>query len=176
MAKYTDWVKHNLDQMREWAYEGYSHTDMAKKLEVGYTTLWTWRRKHPELHAAITEGKDDRRRDNAVKVEDALLKRALGYDYEQTDVTEFLNSDGVCQSTASKVTTKHVVGDVSAMKFYLQNRAPEEWNNAKAETDLNVGGVLVVPETGGKSWAEQVKEQQAKLAKDAKEASDNAVE
>lgn len=61
------------------------------------------------------------------KVERSLFKRALGYDYEETEKVIEVDKDG--NPKPAKIRTKkiHVPADVGAMCFWLKNRAPDEW-------------------------------------------------
>jgi len=61
--------------------------------------------------------KDDR------AVEEALLKRACGYDVEETVVEE---SD---RGEKRRTTTYHIPGDVRAQIFWLRNRKPKVWKD-----------------------------------------------
>ena len=70
--------------VRQWRREGASLERIAAHIGVATSTLDKWRMQSPELEAAI---KDTDELVNAM-VENALLKRALGYD--KVDVTEEL--------------------------------------------------------------------------------------
>ena len=59
-------------------------------------------------------------------MENALLKRALGYDY--VEVKEEIENGVVTKVTR---TTKHVSPDVGAAAFWLKNRKPTEWRDRK---------------------------------------------
>jgi len=67
------------------------------------------------------------------KYEKSLLKRALGYDYEEMKVT-------VDESGQKKVekTKKHVKPDTTAQIFWLKNRKPDKWKDKQEiEHDIN---------------------------------------
>jgi len=61
-----------------------------------------------------------------------LLKRALGYTYEETS-----NKYECGVLTERKVTTKEVVPDTTAQIFWLKNRKPQEWRD-KREVNNNI--------------------------------------
>jgi len=106
---------------------------------------------HPALSAALTRGREIA----DVEVENALFKRATGYEY--TEVSQEYGS--VPQEDGSairfllkeKITSKHVPGDVKAQAFWLTNRkrGPDGWSNAPealgAADDDNTG-VVMLPE------------------------------
>lgn len=72
-------------------------------------------------------------------VEQALFKRACGYDAEDTVIEE--NERGVKE----RVSRYHIPGDVRAMIFWLQNRNPERWKNRpEAEEARTQKGVHII--------------------------------
>lgn len=142
MAKYDDWITNEgLIKIEGWARDGLTEEQIAKNMGVALKTLYNWKEKFlPVLHA-LKRGKEvvDR------QVENALLKRALGYEYNE--VTQELVDD---ELQVTKVVTKQVHPDVTAQIFWLKNRKPEVWrdrqqvehsgettHNIKSETDLS---------------------------------------
>ena len=95
--------------------------------------------EYPEISEALKKGKEviDR------QVENALLKRALGYSYDEIMVEE---SD---TGAKRRVTTKFVVPDTTAQIFWLRNRRPDMWRNnpenGAASDDDGTGVVLLAP-------------------------------
>ncbi|MEG0471287.1 MAG: hypothetical protein RR588_03035 [Solibacillus sp.] len=93
---------------------------------IAYSTLRTWRDKFPALSAALKRGKEviDR------QVENALLKRALGYRYDEVtkELVEDLENGGM-KLDITKVVTKEVQPDTTAQIFWLKNRKPEQWRD-----------------------------------------------
>ena len=79
-----------------------------------------------DISDALKKGKEviDR------QVENALLKRALGYEYVET--TKELTDLGL---TVTKQVTKQVAPDTTAQIFWLKNRKPQEWRDKK-ETEV----------------------------------------
>lgn len=84
-----------------------------------------------------------------IEVENALLKRALGYDYEEkiTEVEEVPTGkfDAVGNPIMKtkrhiKTTTRHVPADVGAMIFWLKNRRAEQWKD-KPETPVSTEAI-----------------------------------
>ena len=62
-----------------WARDGLTCADIAHNMGVCRTTLGQWKEKNEQIRAALSQGKEvaDRR------VENALYKRAIGYDVEE---------------------------------------------------------------------------------------------
>lgn len=90
---------------------------------ISYSTLKVWQNKYPAISATLKIGKEvvDR------QVENALLKRALGYQYDE--VTREMVEDGSGRLMVTKVVTKEVQPDVTAQIFWLKNRKPSEWRD-----------------------------------------------
>nr|DAR43520.1 MAG TPA: terminase small subunit [Caudoviricetes sp.] len=91
---------------------------------INPATLYDWKNKHPEISEALKKGKEI----VDIQVENALLKRALGYEYMEERV-EISEKDGrkVIQ------TTKTVPPDTTAQIFWLKNRRPDKWRDKPEE-------------------------------------------
>lgn len=119
----------------QYARDGLTNDEIATKLGVSTSTLYNWQKKYVEFLEALKKGKQV----VDAKVEKSLLKRALGYDYEEMKVT-------VDESGQKKVekTKKHVKPDTTAQIFWLKNRKPDKWKD-KQEHDVNHnGGVKII--------------------------------
>lgn len=100
---------------------------------IAYSTLRDWRDKFPALSAALKRGKAP----VDIEVENALLKRARGYEYEET-TTEIVEwPDGTTRKHIKK-TTKHVIPDTLAQIYWLKNRRPDKWRD-KPTPDMGAG-------------------------------------
>lgn len=132
-GKYEKWLEpESLILLEGWARDGLTDEQLAKKMGIGTRTLYEWKEKHPQISQALKKGKEV----VDIQVENALLKRALGYEYTEEKV-EISEKDG------KKVvqTVKHVAPDTTAQIFWLKNRRPEKWrsepreNGSAAQTD-----------------------------------------
>ena len=124
-GKYEKWLEpESLILLEGWARDGLTDEQLAKKMGIGTRTLYEWKEKHPQISQALKKGKEV----VDIQVENALLKRALGYEYTEEKV-EISEKDG------RKVTqtVKHVAPDTTAQIFWLKNRRPEKWRD-KPET------------------------------------------
>lgn len=143
-GKYADWLTpEGLLKINGWARDGLTDEQIAANIGIGYSTLQTWKSKYQDIQDSLKKGKEvvDR------QVENALLKRALGYEYEE--VKEKFE-DGVL--TERTVTKKEVVADTAAQIFWLKNRKPDTWRDKpegtqKGDTSLFEG---IVKAAGGK--------------------------
>lgn len=125
----ADWTtKENLARVRGWFRNGLTDEEVCKKMDIGVTTLYRWKQESPELRQAIIDGKapfDD-------MVEEALFKRAIGY-----EVTEGrINEDGT-----KVMIKKHIPPDTTAGIFWLKNRRKDKWRD---KWDVEVTGDLPV--------------------------------
>lgn len=118
-GKYEYWLTpEGLLKLEGWARDGLTDEQIAGNAGINPATLYVWKQKYPEISEALKRGKEvvDR------QVENALLKRALGYEYEE--VKEKFEGNEMTERT---VTKKEVVPDVTAQIFWLKNRKREAW-------------------------------------------------
>ena len=130
-GKYHDWItEEGLSKIEEWARKGLTDEQISHNMGIHPSTLYDWQNRFPEVAEALKKGKEVV--DKAV--ENALLKRALGYEYEEIKEITEENEKGRDRKRIEK-TIKHVVPDVTAQIFWLKNRKPHEWRDKK---DLDV--------------------------------------
>ena len=137
-GKYHDWLTPDgLSRIEQWAREGLTDELIAKKMGINPATLYKWINGHGEIGEALKKGKAP----VDIQVENALLKRALGYEYEEVTVeteefwTGKLDEDGrpiMRERTKRKNVTKMVLPDVTAQIYWLNNRRPDRWRNKPA--------------------------------------------
>lgn len=132
-GKYHEWLTdEGLLKLEGWARDGLTDDQIAQNIGISRSTLAVWKNKYSDLSDALKRGKEvvDR------QVENALLKRALGYEYEE--VTKELTDFGL---KITKVVTKQVVPDTTAQIFWLKNRKPAEWRDKQEVAhsgDMNI--------------------------------------
>ena len=110
------------------ARDGMTDAQIAQKIGISTQTLYDWEKRFPEFLDALKKGKAP----VDIEVENALLKRALGYDYEEV-ITEIEDLGEGRQKKHVRKITKHQPGEVSAQIFWLKNRRPGRWRD-KIET------------------------------------------
>lgn len=110
--------------MRGWARDGLTDEQIAHNIGITAATLYVWKNKYPEISETLKKGKEV----VDIHVENALLKRALGYEYTEERV-EISDKDG------KKVirTTKYIPPDTTAQIFWLKNRRPDRWRDRQEE-------------------------------------------
>lgn len=129
-------VKGKLDLVTAWARDGLTEDQIAHNLGIGMSTLSKYKVEHIEIVEALKQGKEV----VDYQVENQLLKRAMGYTYEEvTRETRIIDGEPIMFET--KRVTKEVVPDVTAQIFWLKNRKPNEWRDKK---DLDVTNKMVI--------------------------------
>lgn len=130
-------VEPRLDEVAAWAREGLSHEQIAQRLGIALSSLHLYRSQFSEFSDALRVSREIADQ----QVENALFKRAIGYEYVET--REEI-ADGP-QGPSSKTVTirKQRAPDVTAQKFWLTVRRPDRWP-AKADPDHADANVLVL--------------------------------
>lgn len=112
-----------------YAREGMIDEEIAAKLGVSPDTFYQYQKRYPEFAKAIKRGKVP----VDVKVEKALLKRALGYEYEEVKVEfEAVPDGGEAKAKSVTKTKKQVAPEVTAQIFWLTNRRPDLWKHKRS--------------------------------------------
>lgn len=135
-GKFEYWLTEDgLTLLEGWAREGLTDEQLAGKMQINPATLYDWKKKYPKISEALKKGKEI----VDIQVENALLKRALGYDYQEEKI-ERSDKDGV------KIvqTLKHVPGDTTAQIFWLKNRLPDKYRDKLNPVPADGGGVQII--------------------------------
>lgn len=124
-SKWED-VKNKLFLVENWARDGLTDKQIAYNLGISEDTFYEYKKKHSEFSEALKKGKEV----VDYEVENALLKRALGYEYEEkTYETSYDERTGKSIERLTKRTTKQVAPDTTAQIFWLKNRKPRKWRD-----------------------------------------------
>ena len=122
LGKINEWLeKDKLILLEGWARDGLTDEQIAKNIGINRTTLYDWKKKEVNIADALKKGKEV----IDFEVENALLKRALGYEYEEETY-----ENGIL----TKKVKKQVAPDTTAQIFWLKNRKPNNWKD-RIETD-----------------------------------------
>lgn len=144
-------VQPKLDMIEGWARNGMSNKQIALNLGVGESTFQRHLRDYQELKDALRNGREDAE----IIVENALFKRACGYNYveatkeRQKVYDEYGDWTGKYEMVSTKRVLKHVQGDVNAQTYWLEHRAPHRW-----EKNPMPGIDISIVNTGIKSLAD----------------------
>lgn len=116
-----------------WARDGLTEEQIAANMGISRSTLSEWKKKHSDISDTLKRGKEvvDR------QVENALLKRALGYRYKETTKELVTDKDtGYSELVITKIVEKEVQPDTTAQIFWLKNRKPSIWRD-RAQVDID---------------------------------------
>lgn len=144
-SKYETHVLPKLDLVEAWARDGLVEKQIAHNLGVAVSTLNLYKKDHPEFSEALARGKEV----VDLEVENAMLKRAKGYQYTEVTTEERLTRDGEI-ITLTKRVVRDVPPDPTSMMFWLANRRRDRWAykpQPEAGTDEGEeSGVVLLPE------------------------------
>lgn len=134
---------------------------------IAERTFTEWKSRFEAIRAALKKGKAP----VDFQVENALLKRALGYEYEEVveEVTQVpitvKGKDGTITietKTEKHVrrTKKHIPADVTAQIYWLKNRRRGKWCDRPPEIDQtdtseSDGFIEALTATAAEDWADE---------------------
>ena len=129
-------TEEGLLQLESWARDGLTDEQIAANIGISRSTLNEWKKKYSDISDTLKRGKEV----VDIQVENALLKRALGYTYKEVTREKIFNPEtGQYELMPTKEVTKEVVPDTTAQIFWLKNRRPEQWRDKR---DVSVEGEL----------------------------------
>jgi transposase-like protein len=130
-GKYHNWLEPDgLVLLEGWARDGLTDEQIAENMGIKRSTLYEWKKKHKDISDALKRGKEV----IDLHVENALLKRALGYQYDEVtkESDKVLDEETGQLKTVmveTKRVTKEVQPDTTAQIFWLKNRRPDKWRD-----------------------------------------------
>lgn len=128
----TDWLEEdNLMLLECWARDGYTFEDIANRIGISSNALRLWRKQYPEINKALKAGREI----VDYKVENALLKSALGYRTKEVKVITTMRYGKVVE-TIKEVTDKEQAPNVYAAQCWLYNRLPKKWKNMNSRANI----------------------------------------
>lgn len=106
----------HLDKIREAVKKGATIKEIADALGIAESTLYKYKNEKTELNKAFTCG----RANIVIEIRGALLKKALGYEYEEKK--QYIKKDENGESvTYTVITTKHQPPSETAGAMLLRN-------------------------------------------------------
>lgn len=136
MAKIDEWLeKDKLILLEGWARNGLTDEQIMKNMGIrSKSTFYGYKKDYPDFSNALKKGK----RVVDFEVENALLKKALGYTIQIKE--QKLDRDGCVHDLVKDV---HIPPDTTAQIFWLKNRKPKDWRDkVNIENEVNENGVL----------------------------------
>jgi transcriptional regulator with XRE-family HTH domain len=147
-GKFHDWLTNEgLLKIEAWARNGLTDEQIAHNIGITTSTLYEWKKRFSAFSEALKKGKEV----VDIQVENALLKRALGYTFTEIieeKINDYDPTTGEVIGSHLEITkkvTKEVQPDVTAQIFWLKNRKPEVWRDRK---DVGLSGEVNNPMAG----------------------------
>ena len=121
----------NLLLLESLARDGYTLRDIARRVGVDYVTICKWRDKYQPIGQALSVGKEI----TDYKVENALLKAALGYRTKETKITTTMRYGKVVE-TITETTEREQAPNIAACQTWLYNRSNGKWRNMNSKNNI----------------------------------------
>ena len=113
------------------ARDNFSKKEIAARFGIPECHLLLLSKRHPELRDALRNGKEI----VDYKVENSLLKSALGYKTKEVKIVTTIRK-GTVVETLKESQTRDVAPNISAIQMWLHNRLPQKW---RKNPELHLG-------------------------------------
>ena len=143
-GKYREWLEpDNLLRLEAWARDGLTDEQIAKNMGITTTTLYEWKKLYSVISESLKRGKEV----IDIEVENALLKRAIGFKIKKQTpmkLTEKFYNEETGKVTGSKEvieiveTEEEIIPDTTAQIFWLKNRKTKEWRDKQEVETTNI--------------------------------------
>lgn len=131
-GKYEYWLTpEGLIKLEGWARDGLTDEQIAANMGIAAKTLYRWKEAYCQICQSLKKGKEV----VDYEVENALLKRALGYTVKE----EKLTKDGEVVELE-----REVPGDVTAQIFWLKNRKPSVWRDKPEDNGEKEEAITII--------------------------------
>ena len=130
-SKADEWLEQDkLTLLEGWARNGLTDEQIAHNMGIRRETLYDYKNKYPNISNALKKGKEV----VDIEVENALLKKALGYTI--TLHKQKVTKDGDVVDIEEEV---HIAPDTTAQIFWLKNRKKAQWRD---KVEIEKGGAI----------------------------------
>lgn len=128
--KYEQYVLPYLDKVEELASNGCTYAEISSALGIHERTMYNYFQKYPDLRAAIIMG-----RQTVVKeVKRAMLKKALGFEYEEKRTITKRQGDE--EIVTEEIVTKYSAPSEGAAQIILRNADKSYLDRDQTSVDL----------------------------------------
>lgn len=108
-GKYESHVLPNLEQIEEWLNGGASERQCAEQLGISYAAWNNYKREHDELRELCEKPRTTLIED----LRSALVKRALGFEYEEKK--QYITDEDGHIKKHTEITTRYALPDTTAI-------------------------------------------------------------
>lgn len=137
---YDEKIKCRFKDIEKWLKGGATERQVAAALGIGYSTFNKYKAENVEF-AELLKSID--RSEIVCDLRSALLKKALGFDYEEKKIIEREITfdhpdlgDIPAKVIKTETTCKHAHPDVAAINLALKNYDKDNWSNDPQMLDL----------------------------------------
>lgn len=123
-------IQDKLLLVEKWARDGLTEEQICKNLGISKNTMNRYKNEHSDFLNAIKKGKEIA----ITELENALFKKALGYEYEE--VKTYIKLDDGKEVRYTEKTRKHIPPDVAACSILLKNKDHGNWSDNPMKLDL----------------------------------------
>ena len=127
-SKYETHVKPYIKDIKKWTEAGATDQEIATALGVALSTLSLYKNQYSELSDAFTRG----RTNVVLNIKAALLKKALGFSYEEKKqyIKQGVDTGdkSLDKTQYTEITTRYCVPSETAAAMLLRNYDPD-WND-----------------------------------------------
>lgn len=124
-AKFDDWLTEDaLLRIESWASDGLTNEDISQNMGIHPSTLSNWLKRYDQLNQALKKGREPVVRE----IENALIKKAKGFEYEETTTEMWVDDDGNKRQQVRRH-KRYSPPDTSAAIFLLKNYKPNKYRN-----------------------------------------------
>ena len=116
-----DSVKVKLLLVEKWARDGLTEEQIYKNLGISKNTMNNYKNSHDDFLKALKKGREVL----ITEVENALIKRALGFQYEEIET--YIKEVAGTKTQMIKKISRYCPPDVGACCFVLKNRDKDNW-------------------------------------------------
>lgn len=164
-GKYEYWLTdEGLLRIEGWARDGLTDEQIAKNIGIVPSTFYKWLVDYSEISESLKKGKAP----VDIEVENALLKKALGFSVKvkkpiKVKTKKQLQGKGTIEEEHIEYAEEevYVPPDTAAQIFWLKNRKPDKWRDkpaAENEAALDDGFYDALNGTAAKDWEDDASE------------------
>lgn len=133
-GKYHEWLTEDgLLRIESWASDGLTNEDISSNMGIARSTFNEWLKKYPDISDALKKGREPVVR----KLENALVEKALGIEYEETRTYYEEDDEGNQKKKVEKL-VKVSLPDTTALIFLLKNYKPNKYRNYNDTTKRQI--------------------------------------
>lgn len=130
---YKDWItEEGIIKLEGMAMDGLINEQIAHNIGIHPSTLCDWQKKYPEIAHALKRGKEV----VDYQVENALVRRALGFSVDETKTIVERDGQGKEKKRIEK-TTRYFPPDTTAIAIWLNNRKPDKYRRNAGKERLD---------------------------------------